>query len=117
VADMCQLYGEVRKRSAAAAPDRGLSAQRLFRRCSWAHVLAAALRHDVLAPLVQRHCGLGDLVKEAEAVRSVLDEAAAHPEELRKIVESDADFAEWVTRARHRRRRGSGRGFECLVHG
>jgi hypothetical protein len=30
-------------------------------------------------------------------VRSVLDEAAAHPEELRKIMESDADFAEWVT--------------------
>jgi hypothetical protein len=59
-------------------------------------VLAAALHNEVLAPLVQRHCGLGDLVKEAEAVRSALEEAAARPEELRKIMESDADFAEWV---------------------
>jgi hypothetical protein len=30
-------------------------------------------------------------------VRSVLDKAAARPEELRKIMENDADFAEWVT--------------------
>jgi hypothetical protein len=34
VADMCRLYGEVGKRGAAAAPDRGLSAQRLLS-CSW----------------------------------------------------------------------------------
>jgi tetratricopeptide (TPR) repeat protein len=46
---------------------------------------------------VQRHCGLGDLVKEAEAVRSVLDEAAAHLDELREIAESDEDFDKWVT--------------------
>jgi len=59
-------------------------------------VLAVALDSDDLAPLVRRHCGLGDLEKEAEAVRSAL-EAAAHPDESRKIVESDADFAEWVT--------------------
>jgi tetratricopeptide (TPR) repeat protein len=45
---------------------------------------------------VQDRCGLGDLEKEAEAVRSVLDKAAARPEELRKIMENDADFAEWI---------------------
>jgi hypothetical protein len=96
VADMCRLYGEVRKRGAAAAPNGGLSAQRLLSTAAGAYVLAVALDSDVLAPLVRRHCGLGDLVEEAEAVRSAL-EAAAHPDELRKIVESDADFAEWVT--------------------
>jgi tetratricopeptide (TPR) repeat protein len=97
VADMCRLYGEVRRRNAAAAPGGGLSAQRLLDAVARAYVLAAALRHDVLAPLVQRHCGLGDIVKETEAVRSVLDETAAHLDELRKIVESDVDFADWVT--------------------
>ena len=61
-----------------------------------AWVLAAALNSDDLAPLVQRHCGLGDVIKEAEVVRSTLEEAAAHPDELRKIAESDADFAEWA---------------------
>jgi hypothetical protein len=96
VADMCQLYGEVRKRGAAAAPESGLSAQRLLDAVARACVLAAALRHDVLTPLVQRHCGLGDLVGEAEAVKSMLDEAAAHPEELKKIMENK-DFAEWIT--------------------
>jgi len=97
VADMCQLYGEVGKRGTAAAPDRASSAQRPLDAVAEAYVLAAALKHDVLAPLVQWHCGLGDLVGEAEAVRDVLDDAAAHPEELRKIMESNADFAEWVT--------------------
>ncbi len=96
VADMCRLYGEVRKRGAAAAPDRGPSAQRLFNTVAEAHVLAVALGSDVLALLVQWHCGLDDLEKEAETVRSAL-EAAARPDELRKFVESDADFAEWVT--------------------
>jgi hypothetical protein len=48
-----------------------------------------------LAPLVRRHCGLGDLEKEAGAVRSALE--AARPDELGKIAESDADFAEWLT--------------------
>jgi len=95
VADMCQLYDEVRKRNAAAAPDRGLSAHRLFDATARAYVLAVALKSDVFAPLVQRYCGLGDLIKEAEAVRSVLDEAAARPEELRKI--KNEDFANWVT--------------------
>jgi tetratricopeptide (TPR) repeat protein len=97
VADMCQLYGEVRRRCAKAAPEGGLSAQHLFNTIAKAFVLAAALRSDVLALLVQRHCNLGDLVKEVEAVRSMLEEATAHPEELRKIVKSDTDFAEWVT--------------------
>jgi tetratricopeptide (TPR) repeat protein len=97
VADMCRLYGEVRKRNAAAAPGSGLSAHRLFDAVARAYVLAVALERDGLARHVQRHCGLGDIIKEAEAVRSVLDEAAAHLDELRKIMESDADFAEWVT--------------------
>jgi hypothetical protein len=95
VADMCRLYGEVGKRGDAAAPDGGLSAQRLFNTVAGARVLAVALESDVLAPLVREHCGLGDLMREAEAVRSAL-EAAARPEELRRIMESDADFAEWV---------------------
>jgi hypothetical protein len=97
VADMCQLYGEVRRHSAVAAPEGGLSAQRLFNTIAKAFVLAAALYSDVLTLLVQRHCSLSDIVKEVEAVGSMLEEATAHPEELRKIVESDTDFAEWVT--------------------
>jgi DNA-directed RNA polymerase subunit H (RpoH/RPB5) len=96
VADMCRLYGEVRRRNAAAAPGSGLSAHRLFDAVARAYVLAVALESDGLARHVQRHCGLGDIIKEAEAVRSVLDEAAAHPEELRKIMENE-DFAKWVT--------------------
>jgi hypothetical protein len=100
VADMCRLYGEVGKRGAAAAPNGGPSAQSLLSTAAGAYVLAAALYRDVLAPLVREHCGLGDLVKEAEAVRSALEEAAARPDELRKFAESDADFAEWV-RARN----------------
>jgi len=97
VADMCWLYDKVRNRGAAAAPDRGLSAQSLLSTAAGAHVLAVALYRDVLAPLVREHCGLSDLVGEAEAVRKKLEEAAARPDELGKIAESDADFAEWVT--------------------
>jgi len=97
VADMCRLYGEVGKRGDAAAPDRGPSAQRLLSTAARTSILAAALYSAVLAPLVREHCGLGDLEKEAGAVRSALEEAAARPDELGKIVESDADFAEWVT--------------------
>jgi tetratricopeptide (TPR) repeat protein len=97
VADMCQLYGEVRRRSAAAASDGGLSAQRLFTTVAGAYVLATALYSDELAQVVQRYCGLGDLIEEAETVKGVLDGAATHLNELRKIMESDADFAEWVT--------------------
>jgi energy-coupling factor transporter ATP-binding protein EcfA2 len=97
VADMCELYSKVRGRSAAAAPESNLSAHRLFDAVARAHVLAVALGSGDLTQHVQRHCSLSDLIKEAEAVRSVLDTAVAHPEELSEIVESDADFAEWVT--------------------
>jgi tetratricopeptide (TPR) repeat protein len=83
--------------NAAAAPESCLSAQCLFDTIAKVYVLTAALYSDVLASLVQWHCGLGDLIKETIDVRSVLDEAAARPEELRKITENDADFAEWVT--------------------
>jgi len=96
VANMCELYSKVRGRSAAAAPESNLSAHRLFDAVARAHVLAVALKSGDLAQHVQRHCGLGDLIKEAESVRGVLDEAAAHLDELRKIMESNADFAEWV---------------------
>jgi hypothetical protein len=85
VADMCRLYSEVGRRNAAAPPDRGPSAQRPLDAVAEAYVLAAALRHDVLAPLVQWRCGLGDLERGAEPVKSVLDDAAAHPEELKKL--------------------------------
>jgi len=95
VADMCRLYGEVGKRDAAVTLDSGLSAQSLLSTVAGVWVLAAALDSDV-AQLVREHCGLGDLVRETEAVRSALEEVA-RPDELRKIVESDADFAEWVT--------------------
>jgi hypothetical protein len=98
VADMCRLYGEIRRRSAAAAPGSGLSAHRLFDTIARARVLAVALESDDLARHVQRYCGIGDLEREVEAVRSVLDEAAAHPEELSEIAKNDADYAEWVER-------------------
>ncbi|MFZ8807384.1 MAG: hypothetical protein ACO2PN_04680 [Pyrobaculum sp.] len=92
VADMCELYGEIRKHDSTTAPESGLSAQRLLDAVARAYVLVVALLNDILAPLVQWHCGLGDLIEEAGAVRSVLNGAAAHPEELRKIMES----AEWM---------------------
>jgi hypothetical protein len=94
VEDMCELYSEVRRRCAEAAPESGLSAQRLFDTIAKAYVLAAALPGGNLAQHVQKYCALDDLVREAEAVRNVLDEAAADPEELRKI--KNEDFAEWV---------------------
>ena len=92
VADMCELYGEIKKRDGTTAPESGLSAHRPFDAVARAYVLVVALLSDILAPLVQDRCGLGDLVEETKAVRSVLNEAAAHPDELRKIMES----AEWV---------------------
>jgi len=97
VVNMCQLYGEVRKRNAAVAPESGLSAHRLFDAIARVCVLAVALESDDLVRHMRKHCGLGDLERETEAVRNLLDDAAAHPEELRKIMEKDADFAEWVT--------------------
>ncbi len=96
VADMCRLYGEVRKRDNTTAPESGLSAQRLFNTIAKAYVLAAALRGGRLTPLVQRYCGLGDLEKETKDVMFELNKAAASPEELKKIMENDKDFADWV---------------------
>jgi hypothetical protein len=96
-ADMCQLYSEIKRRCAMATSDGNLSAQHLLAVAATARVLAVALYSDALAQLVQALCGLDDLEREAEAVRNTLEEAAARPNELRKIMESDADFAEWVT--------------------
>jgi hypothetical protein len=95
-ADMCRLFNEVRKHGDAASLGGDFSAQNLFNTITKAYVLAAALHNEVLASLVQSHCGLNDLVREAEAIRSTLNEAAAHPDKLKEIMESDADFAEWV---------------------
>jgi tetratricopeptide (TPR) repeat protein len=97
VADMCELYSMVRGRSAAAASESDLSAHRLFDAVARTNVLAVALGSDVLAQHVQRHCGLGDLEEEAKDVMIELNKAADHPEELRKIMENDKDFADWVT--------------------
>jgi hypothetical protein len=85
VADMCELYNKVRARSVAAMPESNLSAHRLFDAVARAYVLAVALERDDLARHVQQHCGLGDLVEEAEAVRTTLEEAAAHLDELKKL--------------------------------
>ncbi|PLC67017.1 hypothetical protein B7L68_01325 [Thermoproteus sp. CP80] len=95
VADMCRLYGEVRRRSAATTPDSGLSAQRLLDAVARAYVLAVALESYDLALHVKDRCGLSDFEREVEAVRSVLDKAAARPEELKIIMENE-DFADWV---------------------
>jgi hypothetical protein len=100
VANMCMLYDEIKKREAAAS-ERGSTAQRLINTTAETYVLAVALHRDDLAQLVQIFCGLGerDIVKEAETVRSMLEEAvkiATHPEGLRKIIQNNADFVEWV---------------------
>ncbi|MFZ8810019.1 MAG: hypothetical protein ACO2PN_18175, partial [Pyrobaculum sp.] len=95
VADMCRLYGEVRKRDNTTAPESCLSAQCLFNAIAKAYVLAAALRGGSLAQHVQDLCGLDNLEEEIKAVRSAL-EREAHLDELRKIAESDTDFDEWV---------------------
>jgi tRNA A37 threonylcarbamoyladenosine biosynthesis protein TsaE len=96
VVEMCSLYGRV-KSDRAVAPNGGFSAQHLLETVARASVLAVALENDGLAPLVQRYCNFGDIEKEAEAVRKTLEEAAAHPDELRKIAESDADFSGWIS--------------------
>jgi hypothetical protein len=93
VEDMWQLYSKIRERCGEAAPEGGLSAQCLFAAIAWAYVLAAALHSDELAQVVQKY--LGDLIKEAEAMRNLLE--AAHPEELKSIMKSDADLADLIT--------------------
>jgi hypothetical protein len=96
VIEMCSLYGKV-KGDRAVAPSGGFSAQHLLETAARASVLAVALKNDGLAPLVQRYCNFGDIEKEAEAVRKTLEEAAAHPDELRKIAVSDTDFSGWIS--------------------
>jgi predicted DNA-binding antitoxin AbrB/MazE fold protein len=94
VKDMWQLYNKIRERCGEAAPGGGLSAQYLLDTIVRAYVLAATLHSNELVRHAQKY--FGDLVEKTEAVRNVLDEAVAHPEELKRIMESDADFAEWV---------------------
>jgi hypothetical protein len=94
VADMCELYSKVKGRDDTTAPESGLLAQRPSYTIAKVYVLAVALGSDVLAPLVQRYCGLGDLEEEVKDVMIELDKAANHPEELRKI--KNEDFADWV---------------------
>jgi len=72
VVDMCVLYSKVRECRAVAR----------------AYVLAVALESDVLAPLVQRHCGFSDIIEGTETVKTVLDEVATCPVELGKIKEN-----------------------------
>jgi hypothetical protein len=96
VVEMCSLYGRV-KSDRAVAPNGGFSALHLLETVARASVLAVALENNGLASLVQRYCNFGDIEKEAEAVRKTLEEAAAHPDELRKIAESDADFSGWIS--------------------
>jgi len=94
VDDMLHLYRMVSERCGEAAPGGGLSAQCLLDAIVRAYVLAATLHSNELERHVQKY--FGDLVKETEAVKKVLNEAVAHPEELKRITESDADLAEWV---------------------
>jgi hypothetical protein len=84
VAEMCRLYSEVRGRGLLGAI-AGVS------------VLAVALERDGLAPYVQEYCGLVDLVGEGDAVKKTLEKVVtARPDELKEIMNSDVDFAEWM---------------------
>jgi len=84
VADMCRLYSDVKGRGLLGA-------------VAGASVLAVALERDDLAPYVQEYCGLVDLVGEGDAVEKTLEKVAtASSEELKEIMDSDADFAEWI---------------------
>jgi len=84
VVEMCRLYSEVRGRGLLGA-------------VAEASVLAVALERDSLAPHVQEYCGLVDLVGEGDAVKKTLEKVAtASSEELKEIMDSDADFAEWI---------------------
>ncbi len=96
VEDMLHLYRKISERCGEAASEGGLSAQCLFAAIARAYVLAATLHSNELTQVVQEYFGSRDLVKEAEAVKNVLNEAVAHSEKLKKIAESDADLAEWV---------------------
>jgi hypothetical protein len=84
VAEMCRLYSEVKGRGLLGA-------------VAGASVLAVALERDDLTLYVQEYCGLVDLVGEGDAVEKTLEKVAtASSEELKEIMNSDADFAEWI---------------------
>jgi hypothetical protein len=84
VADMCRLYSEVKARGLLGA-------------VAEASVLAVALKRDDLAPYVQKHCNLADLVGEGNAVKKILEKVViARPDELKEIMDSDLDFAKWI---------------------
>jgi hypothetical protein len=84
VADMCRLYSEVKGRGLLGA-------------VAEASVLAVALERGDLAPYVQKHCNLADLVGEGYAVKKILEKViTARPDELKEIMDSDVDFAEWI---------------------
>ncbi len=84
VAEMCQLYDDVKGCGLLGA-------------VAGAFVLTVALERDDLAPYVQKYCGLVDLVGEGNAVKKTLEKVAtASSEELKEIMNSDADFAEWI---------------------
>jgi hypothetical protein len=86
VKDMLHLYRKISERCGEAAPEGGLSAQCLLTAIARACVLAVTLHSNEPVQNVQKY--LGDLINLLEAV--------AHPEELERIMESDADLAEWV---------------------
>jgi hypothetical protein len=84
VADMCRLYSEVKGRGLLGA-------------VAEASVLAVALERGDLAPHVQKHCNLADLVGEGDAVKKTLEKVAtASSEELKEIINNDVDFARWI---------------------
>jgi hypothetical protein len=51
----------------AAGVDEKTAAGAVVDRCGWAYVRAEALEGGVLAPDMQRRCGLGNLAEEAAA--------------------------------------------------
>jgi len=84
VAEMCRLYSDVKGRGLLGA-------------VAGASVLAVALERDDLTPYVQEYCGLVNLVGEGNAVEKTLEKVAtASSEELKEIMNSDADFTEWI---------------------
>jgi len=84
VAEMCQLYDDVKGRGLLGA-------------VAGAFVLAVALERDDLAPYVHEYCNLVDLVGEGDAVKKTLEKVAtASSEELKEIMYNDADFAGWI---------------------
>jgi hypothetical protein len=103
VDDMLHLYRKVSERCGEAALEGRLSAQCLLAAIARAYVLVTALHSNELTQVVQGHFGSGDLVKEAEAVRSMLEKAAARLDELRKIIENAvSEIKNVIKRISHR---------------